>query len=155
VIVWITLFTSTSVFSLSNHANDNNVFAQDSNTTVIVENRALSAENLLCEDGNRPGAKGICADGSHPLVIRANPLPIAEKLLNDTYPATTTIVSLCVDRTVANSTSGKCHDGSLPLLLSTEDLTCTNGNHPGANGTCADGSLPLLLNKTKTAVTVK
>ncbi len=155
VIVFIILFTSTSVFSLSKNANDNNVFAQDTNATVIVENRALSPENLLCDDGNHPGAKGICSDGSHPLVIRANPLPITEKFVNQTYPATTNTVSLCADRTVANSTIGKCHDGSLPLQLSTEDLTCTNDNHPVPNGICTDGSLPLLLNKTKTAVTVK
>ena len=82
-IVCITVFTSTSIFSLGNNGNDNNVFAQDTNATVIVENRALSPENLLCDDGNHPGAKGICADGSDPLVIRANPLPIT-KFINKT-----------------------------------------------------------------------
>ncbi len=152
MIICIIVFTSTSVFFLSNNANANVVFAQDSNSSVIVENRALSPEDLLCDDGNHPGVKGICADGSHPLVIRANPLPITEKFVNQTYPVTTNIVSLCADRTVANSTTGKCHDGSSPLLLSTEDLTCTNGNHPVPNGTCTDGSLPQLLNKTKTGV---
>lgn len=156
VIVFIVLFISTaSLFPLSKNAKANDVFAQDTNTTVIVENRALSPENLLCDDGNHPDAKGICADGSHPLVIRANPLPVREEFVNETNPATTNIVSLCADSTIANSTTGKCHDGSLPLLLSTEDLTCTNGNHPVPNGTCTDGSLPQLLNKTQTAVKVK
>jgi hypothetical protein len=156
VIVCIVMFISTtSLFHLSKNANVNVVLAQDSNSSVIVENRALSPEDLLCDDGNHPGAKGICADGSHPLVIRANPLPITEKFMNQTYPGTTNIVSFCADRTVANSTTGKCHDGSLPLQISTEDLTCTNGNRPVPNGTCADGSLPRLLNKTKTAVSGK
>jgi hypothetical protein len=88
------------------------------------------------------------------LVIRANPLPITDEFVNDTKSATTNIVSLCADRTIANST-GKCDDSSLPLRISFEDLTCTNGNHPVPNGTCVDGSLPQLLNKTKTAVSGK
>jgi hypothetical protein len=149
VIVCVTVFLSTSVF-----ADANNVFAQDSNSSMIVENRAISPEDLLCGDDNHPDADGICADGSHPLVIRANPVPTTEKFLNDTYPATTNIVFLCGDHTIANSTD-KCTDGSLPLQLSSGDLTCTNGNYPIPNGTCADGSLPLLLNKTQTAVTGK
>jgi len=148
-IICITVFTSTFIFSFANNANDNNVFAQDANTTVIVENRALSPEDLLCDDGNHTGAKGICADGSHPLVIRANPVPITEKFINKTYPATTNIISLCADRNIANSTTSKCDDGSLPMQLSIEDLICTNDNNPVPNGTCADGSLPQILNKTK------
>lgn len=147
--------STTSLFPLDKNVNATVVFAQDSNSSVIVENRALSTESLLCDDGNHPNAKGICADGSHPLVIRANPLPITEKLVNKTYPATTNIVSLCADRTISNSAGSKCNDGSLPLQLSIEDLTCTNGNHPVPNGTCGDGSLPQILNKTKTAVSGK
>ncbi len=81
VIICVTVFTSTSIFSLGY------VFAQDANTTVIVENRALSPENLVCDDGNHPNAQGICADESHPLVIRANPIPITEMVINETYPA--------------------------------------------------------------------
>jgi hypothetical protein len=154
VVVCITVLTSTSVFFLSTNTNFNDVFA-DTNGSVIVENKALSPKDLLCDDGNHPGIKGICADGSHPLVIRANPLPVNETFLNQSHPATTNIVSLCADRTSANSTTGKCHDGSLPLQLSTEDLTCTNGNRPYPNGTCSDGSLPLILNNTQTGLTVK
>ncbi len=154
VIVCIAVLISTSVFPLSKNVNANNVFAQHSNSSVIVENRAISPEDLLCDEGKHPDADGICADGSPPLVMRVNPLPTTEKFINKTYPATTNIVSLCADHTIANST-GKCHDGSLPLRLSSEDLTCTNGNHPVPNGTCSDGSLPLLLNKTQTAVTGK
>jgi hypothetical protein len=37
VIVCIIVFTSTSVFSLSKDDSDNNVFAQDNNTTVMVD----------------------------------------------------------------------------------------------------------------------
>ena len=152
LIVCIVSFTSTtSLFPLSKNANANVVFAQDSNSSVKVENRAISPENLLCDDGNHPDTEGICVDGSHPLVIRANPLPSTEEFLNETNPATTNIVSLCADHTIANSTTGKCQDSSLPLQLSIEDLTCTNGNHPVPNGTCTDGSLVMLLNKTKTA----
>jgi hypothetical protein len=154
VIVCITVFTSTSVFFLSKDANANVVFAQDSNSSVIVENRAISPDNLLCDDGIHPDAEGICADGSHPLVTRANPLPITDEFVNDTKSATTDIVSLCADRTIANST-GKCGDSSLPLRISFEDLTCTNGNHPVPNGTCLDGSLSQFLNKTKTALSGK
>jgi hypothetical protein len=156
VIVSIVLFISTtSLFPLSKNANANVVFDQGSNSSVKVENRAISPENLLCDDGNHPDAEGICVDGSHPLVIRANPLPTTEEFVNETNPATTNIVSLCADRTIANSTTGKCHDSSLPLQLSIEDLTCTNGNHPVPNGTCPDGSQAMLLNKTKTAVSRK
>jgi hypothetical protein len=141
VIVCIVLFISTaSLFPLSKNANADVVFAQDSNSSVKVENRAISQENLLCDDGNHPDAEGICVDGSHPLVIRANPLPTTEEFVNETNPATTNIVSLCGDRTIANSTTGRCHDSSLPLQLSIEDLTCTNGNHAVPNGTCTDGS---------------
>ena len=155
VAVCITVLTSTSVFFSSTNANFSNVFARDTNASVIVENKALSPKDLLCDDGNHPGIKGICADGSHPLVVRANPLPVTEKFLNQSHPATTNIVSLCADHTSANSTTGKCHDGSLPLQLNTEDLTCTNGNRPDLNGTCTDGSQPLILNKTQTAMKVK
>lgn len=157
VTVCITVLTSTLVFFLSTNANFNNAFARDTNdnASVIVENKALSPKDLLCDDGNHPGIKGICADGSHPLVIRANPLPVTEKFLNQSHPATTNIVSLCADHTSANSTTGKCHDGSLPLQLNTEDLTCTNDNRPDLNGTCTDGSQPLILNKTQTAMKVK
>ena len=155
VIVSITVLTSTSVFLLSMNVSFDIVFAGDTNASVIVENKALSPKDLLCNDGNHPGIKGICADGSHPLVIRANPLPVNETYLNQSQPATTNIVSLCADDTSANSTTGKCHDSSLPLQLNTEDLTCFNGNHPSPNGTSNDGSLPLILNKTQTAVTSK
>ena len=157
VTVCITVLTSTLVFFLSTNANFNNAFARDTNdnASVIVENKALSPKDLLCDDGNHPGIKGICADGSHPLVIRANPVPVTGKSLNQTYPATTKVVSLCADSTLANSTTGECHDGSLPLQLNTDDLTCTDGNRPDPNGTCTDGSLPLILNKTQTSMTVK
>jgi hypothetical protein len=152
----IAMFISTaSLAPLSNNANANVVLAQDSNSSVIVENRAMSAKDLLCDDGMHPDADGICADGSHPLVIHANPIPTIGQPVNETNPATTSIVSLCADRTMANSTTGKCLDGSLSLQLSIEDLTCTNGNHPTRNGTCGDGSLPQVLNKTKPAVSGK
>ena len=82
VIVCITVFASTSVFFLSKNANANVIFAQDSNSSVIVENRAISPANLLCDDGIHPDAEGICADGSHPLVIRANPLPIIDEFVD-------------------------------------------------------------------------
>ena len=149
------VISTTSLFPLSKNANANVVFAQDSNSSVIVENRAISAEDLLCDDGIHPDADGICADGSHPLVMRANPVPTIKQPEKKTNPATTNIVSLCVDRTIANSTTGRCHDGSPPMQLNIEDLTCTNGNHLISNGTCRDGSLPQILNKTKTAVSGK
>ena len=153
VIIWVAVFISTLlVFPLAKNSSLNEVFAQDSNSSVIVENRAISPENLLCENGIHPDTEGICADGSHPLVTRANPLPTTEESVNETNPATTNIVSLCADRTIPNSTTDKCHDGSLPLQLSIEDLTCTNANRPVSNGTCTDGSLPQFLNKTKTDV---
>jgi hypothetical protein len=155
VIVCISVFISTSVIPLSKNANPDNVFAQDSNSSVTVENRALNPEDLLCDDGNHPDVEGICADASHPIVIRVNPIPTTEKYVNKTYPATKNIISFCADHTLVNSTTGKCHDGTPPLQISSEDLTCTNGNSLINNGTCADGSLPLLLNKTKTAVTGK
>ena len=98
VIVCITVFTRTPVFFLSKNANANVTFAQDSNSSVIVENRAISPDNLLCDDGIHPDAEGICADGSHPLVISANPLPITDEFVNDTKSVTTNIVSLCADR---------------------------------------------------------
>ena len=140
------------MFSLSKNSSVNEVFAQDSNSSLIVENRAMSPENLLCANGIHPDAKGICADGSHPLVTRVNPIATTEESVNETNPATTNVVSLCADHTIANSTTDKCHDGSLPLQLSIKDLTCTNGIHPVPNGTCADGLLPQILNKTKTYV---
>ena len=156
VILCIAMFVSTaSLAPLSKNAKANVVFAQDSNSSVIVENRVFSAKDLLCDDGMHPDADGICADGSHPLVIHANPIPTIGQLVNETNPATTSIVSLCTDSTMANSTTGKCPDGSLPLQLSIEDLTCTDGNHPTRNGTCGDGSLPQILNKTKPAVSGK
>jgi hypothetical protein len=155
VIVCFSVFISTSVIPLSKNANPDNVFAQDSNSSVIVENRAVSPEDLRCNDGNHPNTEGICADASHPLVIRANPIPTTEKYVNKTYSATTHIISFCADHSLVNSTTGKCLDGTLPLQISSEDLICINGSHPVNNGTCNDGSLPLLLNKTKTAVTEK
>ena len=139
---------TTSLFPLSTNAKANDVFGQVSNSSVIVENRAISTKDLLCDDGMHPNADGICADGSNPLVIHANPVPITRKPVNEMNRATTDIMSLCTDGTMANSTTGKCDDGSDPLQLSIEDLTCTNGNHPVANGTCGDGSLPQILNKT-------
>ena len=36
-------------------------------------------------------AKGICADGSFPLIIRANPVPLTEEFVNELYPATINI----------------------------------------------------------------
>ena len=107
VTVCITVLTSTLVFFLSTSANFNNAFARDTNdnASVIVENKALSPKDLLCDDGNHPGIKGICADGSHPLVIRANPVPVTGKSLNQTYPATTKVVSLNADSTSANFTT--------------------------------------------------
>ena len=99
-----------------------------------------------------PDVDGICADSSHPLVIHANPVPTIGQRVNETNPATTSIVSLCADSTMANSTTGKCLDGSLPLQLSIEDLTCADSNHPTRNSTCGDGSLPQILNKAKPAV---
>ena len=149
-IVLVAVFIAPSIFPSAKNSSVNEVFAQDSNSSVKVENRAISLENRLCDNGNHPDAEGICVDGSHPLVIRANPLPTTEEFVNETNPAITNIVSLCADRTIDNSTTGKCHDSSLPLQLSIEDLTCTNGNDPVPNGTCAEGSLPQLLNKTKT-----
>lgn len=156
VILCIAMFVSTaSPAPWSKNAKANVVFAQDSNSSVIVENRVISAKDLLCDDGMHPDADGICADGSHPLVIHANPIPTIGQPVNETNPATTTIVSLCADRTMANSTTGKCLDGSLRLQLSIEDLTCTDGNHPTRNVTCGDGSLPQIANKTKPAVSGK
>jgi hypothetical protein len=106
--------STTSLFPLDKNVNANVIFAQDSNSSVIVENRALSPESLLCDDGNHPNAKGICADGSHPLVIRANPFPITEKLVNKTYPATTHIVSLCaLIQQAANVMMVPCHCSSV------------------------------------------
>ena len=103
------------MFSLAKNSSVNEVFAQDSNSSLIVENRAMSPENLLCDNGIHPDAKGICADGSHPLVTRVNPIATTEESVNETNPATTNVVSLCADHTIANSTTDKCHDGSLPL----------------------------------------
>ena len=155
VVVIMSVLTSTSGYFLSTNANFNNVIARDINASVIVENKALNPNDLLCDDGNHPGITGICADGSHPLVIRADPLPVNETFMNNSHPATTKVVSLCADRILPNSTTGKCHDGSLPLRLSTEDLTCTNAKTPSPNGTCTDGTLPLLLNEAQNAMTVK
>lgn len=111
------MFTSTASFFPSGE-NDgaNNVFAQDTNSSVLVENRVISLEDLLCNDGRHPEAEGICADISHPLVICANPAPITEEFVNETYPATmnTKLISACSDNTYANSTTSKCRDGSLP-----------------------------------------
>ena len=157
VTVCITVLTSTSVFFLSTNANFNNAFARDTNdnASVIVENKTLSPKDLLCDDGNHPGIKGICADGSHPLVIRANPVPVTGKSLNQTYPATTKVVSLCADSTIAEFYY-RWMSRRLPAAsLSTDDLTCTDGNRPDPNGTCTDGSLPLILNKTQTSMILK
>jgi hypothetical protein len=100
VIVCIVMFVSTtSLFPLSKNTNANYVFAQGCNSSVKVENRAINPENLLCDNGIHPDTEGICADGSHPLVIRANPLPTTEEFVNGTNSATTNIVSLCADRT--------------------------------------------------------
>ena len=110
------MFVSTaSLAPWSKNAKANVIFAQDYNSSVIVENRAMSAKDLLCDDGLHPDADGICADGSHPLVIHANPIPTIRRPVNETNPATTSIVSLCADSTMANFTTGKCADGSLPL----------------------------------------
>ena len=136
VIVCFSVFIITSAFPLSKNANPGNVFAQDSNSSVTVENRAVSPEDLRCNDSNHPNAGGICADASHPLVIRVNPIPTIEKYVNKTYPATMNIISFCANHTLANSTTGKCHNGTLALQISSEDLICTNGNHPVQNGTC-------------------
>ena len=151
-IVWVSVFICTP--SLFSSTSINEVLGRGSNSSVLVENRVMSPENLLCDTGIHPDAKGICPDGSHPLVTRANPIPTTEKSVNYTKPATINLVSLCADHTIANSTTDKCHDGSQPLQLDIEDLTCTNGNRPLLNGTCADGSLPQILNKTKTDVSV-
>ena len=135
-----------------NDIDNNNIFVQDSNTSVIVENRALSPEDLLCDDGNHPDSKGVCADGSHPIVIRANPVPVTtatEEFVNETNTETSKIISLCANSTIVNSTTGKCDGGLLPLQVGIEDLICTNGNNPVPNGTCADGSLPRVPNKTQ------
>ena len=50
-----------------------------------------SLKDLLCNDGSHLEAKGICADGSFPLIIRANPVPLAEEFVNELYPATINI----------------------------------------------------------------
>ena len=149
-IVLVAVFIAPSIFPSAKNSSVNEVFAQDSNSSVIVENRAMSPESLLCDNGMQPDVNGICADGSHPLVTRANPIPTIDEPANETNQATTIIVSLCADHTIATATTDNCHDGSIPLQIDIEDLTCTNGNDPVPNGTCADGSLPQLLNKTKT-----
>ena len=80
VIIWVAVFISTLIVFPFQAKNSglNEVFAQDSNSSVIVENRAISPENLLCENGIHPDAEGICADGSHPLVTHANPIPTSD-----------------------------------------------------------------------------
>ena len=37
-----------------------------------------SLKDLLCNDGSHLETKGICADGSFPLVVRANSVPLTD-----------------------------------------------------------------------------